>query len=398
MKNSLSQARRWPGINRWTAPDYIPGPEWVLKKERYSRYHSVSAIASSQRGAPPRLTPSRSGHRLFPAKIFKEQIMSHVFADYSQSIGNTPLVRINRLGPKGVTILAKVEGRNPSHSVKCRIGANMIWNAESRGLLKPGMTIVEPTSGNTGIGLAFVAAARGYRLILTMPSSMSLERRKVLKALGAELVLTEPAKGMKGAIEKAQEITNSDPDRHILLQQFENPANPEIHEKTTGPEIWKDTDGNVDVLVSGVGTGGTLTGVSRYIKQTQGKAIITVAVEPTLSPVISQAKAGEELKPSPHKIQGIGAGFIPGNLDLSLVDRVEQVSDEEAKDMALRIMREEGILCGISSGAAMAAAVRLAEEPAMQNRTIVVILPDSGERYLSTMLFSDLFTEQELEP
>ena len=304
--------------------------------------------------------------------------MSHVFADYSQSIGNTPLVRINRLGPKGVTILAKVEGRNPSHSVKCRIGANMIWNAESRGLLKPGMTIVEPTSGNTGIGLAFVAAARGYRLILTMPSSMSLERRKVLKALGAELVLTEPAKGMKGAIEKAQEITNSDPDRHILLQQFENPANPEIHEKTTGPEIWKDTDGNVDVLVSGVGTGGTLTGVSRYIKQTQGKAIITVAVEPTLSPVISQAKAGEELKPSPHKIQGIGAGFIPGNLDLSLVDRVEQVSDEEAKDMALRIMREEGILCGISSGAAMAAAVRLAEEPAMQNRTIVVILPDSG--------------------
>lgn len=324
--------------------------------------------------------------------------MSHVFADYSQSIGNTPLVRINRLGPKGVTILAKVEGRNPSHSVKCRIGANMIWNAESRGLLKPGMTIVEPTSGNTGIGLAFVAAARGYRLILTMPSSMSLERRKVLKALGAELVLTEPAKGMKGAIEKAQEITNSDPDRHILLQQFENPANPEIHEKTTGPEIWKDTDGNVDVLVSGVGTGGTLTGVSRYIKQTQGKAIITVAVEPTLSPVISQAKAGEELKPSPHKIQGIGAGFIPGNLDLNLVDRVEQVSDEEAKDMALRIMREEGILCGISSGAAMAAAVRLAEEPAMQNRTIVVILPDSGERYLSTMLFSDLFTEQELEP
>lgn len=324
--------------------------------------------------------------------------MSHVFADYSQSIGNTPLVRINRLGPKGVTILAKVEGRNPSHSVKCRIGANMIWNAESRGLLKPGMTIVEPTSGNTGIGLAFVAAARGYRLILTMPSSMSLERRKVLKALGAELVLTEPAKGMKGAIEKAQEITNSDPDRHILLQQFENPANPEIHEKTTGPEIWKDTDGNVDVVVAGVGTGGTLTGVSRYIKQTQGKAIITVAVEPTLSPVISQAKAGEEIKPSPHKIQGIGAGFIPGNLDLSLVDRVEQVGDEEAKDMALRIMREEGILCGISSGAAMAAALRLAEEPAMQNRTIVVILPDSGERYLSTMLFSDLFTEQELEP
>ncbi len=323
--------------------------------------------------------------------------MSHVFADYSQSIGNTPLVRINRLGPKGVSILAKVEGRNPSHSVKCRIGANMIWNAESRGLLKPGMTIVEPTSGNTGIGLAFVAAARGYRLILTMPASMSLERRKVLKALGAELVLTEPAKGMKGAIEKAQEITDSDPEKHILLQQFENPANPDIHEKTTGPEIWNDTEGNIDVFVSGVGTGGTLTGVSRYIKQTRGKQIITVAVEPTLSPVISQAMAGEEIKPSPHKIQGIGAGFIPGNLDLSLVDRVEQISDDESKDMALRIMREEGILCGISSGAAMAAAVRIAEEPAMQNRTIVVILPDSGERYLSTMLFSELFTEQELE-
>ena len=324
--------------------------------------------------------------------------MSHVFADYSQSIGNTPLVRINRLGPKGVTVLAKVEGRNPSHSVKCRIGANMIWNAESRGLLKPGMTIVEPTSGNTGIGLAFVAAARGYRLILTMPASMSLERRKVLKALGAELVLTEPAKGMKGAIEKAQEITQSDPQKHILLQQFENPANPEIHEKTTGPEIWNDTEGNIDVFVSGVGTGGTLTGVSRYIKQTRGKSITTVAVEPTLSPVISQAKAGEEIKPSPHKIQGIGAGFIPGNLDLDLVDRVVQVSDDESKEMALRIMREEGILCGISSGAAMAAALRIAEEPGMQNRTIVVILPDSGERYLSTMLFSELFTEQELEP
>lgn len=323
--------------------------------------------------------------------------MSRVFADYSQSIGNTPLVRINRLGPKGVTILAKVEGRNPAHSVKCRIGANMIWNAESRGLLKPGMTIVEPTSGNTGIGLAFVAAARGYRLVLTMPASMSLERRKVLKALGAELVLTEPAKGMKGAIEKAQEITQSDPHRHILLQQFENPANPEIHEKTTGPEIWNDTEGSIDVLVSGVGTGGTLTGVSRYIKHTRGKPITTVAVEPSLSPVISQARAGQEIKPSPHKIQGIGAGFIPGNLDLNLVDRVEQVSDEESKHTALRIMREEGILCGISCGAAMAAALRIAEEPAMQNRTIVVILPDSGERYLSTMLFSDLFTEQELE-
>lgn len=322
--------------------------------------------------------------------------MSHVFADYSQSIGNTPLVVINRLGPKGVTILAKVEGRNPAHSVKCRIGANMIWSAESKGLLKEGMTIVEPTSGNTGIGLAFVAAARGYRLILTMPSSMSLERRKVLKALGAELVLTEPAKGMKGAIDKAVEITQNNADTHILLQQFENPANPEIHEKTTGPEIWKDCDGSIDVLVSGVGTGGTLTGVARYIKNTCGKPITVVAVEPEDSPVITQAMAGQELVPAPHKIQGIGAGFIPGNLDLSLVDRVELASDEAAKDMALRLMREEGILCGISSGAAMAVAVRIAQEPAMQNRTIVVILPDSGERYLSTMLFSDLFTEQEM--
>lgn len=322
--------------------------------------------------------------------------MGHVFADYSQSTGNTPLVQINRLGPKGVTILAKVEGRNPAHSVKCRIGANMIWDAESKGLLKEGMTIVEPTSGNTGIGLAFVAAARGYRLILTMPSSMSLERRKVLKALGAELVLTEPAKGMKGAIDKAMEITQANADTHILLQQFENPANPEIHEKTTGPEIWNDCDGSIDVLVSGVGTGGTLTGVARYIKNTCGKPITVVAVEPDSSPVITQAMAGQELKPAPHKIQGIGAGFIPGNLDLSLVDRVELISDEASKDMALRIMREEGILCGISSGAAMAAAVRMAEEPEMRNRTIVVILPDSGERYLSTMLFSDLFTEQEM--
>lgn len=323
--------------------------------------------------------------------------MSHVYADYSQSIGNTPLVRINRLGPKGVTILAKVEGRNPSHSVKCRIGASMIWNAESRGLLKPGMTIVEPTSGNTGIGLAFVAAARGYKLILTMPSSMSLERRKVLKALGAELVLTEPAKGMKGAIARAQELVDADPDNVIMLQQFENPANPDIHEKTTGPEIWNDTDGAIDVLVSGVGTGGTLTGVSRYIKQQCGKSILTVAVEPTGSPVISQARAGQELTPAPHKIQGLGAGFIPGNLDMSLVDQVEQVDDEDAKQMALRLMREEGILSGISSGAAMVAAVRLAQQPAMQGKTIVVVLPDSGERYLSSMLFDGLFTEQELQ-
>ncbi|MDR8015781.1 cysteine synthase A [Ectopseudomonas guguanensis] len=322
--------------------------------------------------------------------------MSRIFADNAQAIGNTPLVMINRLGPKGVTILAKIEGRNPAYSVKCRIGASMIWDAEERGVLKPGMTIVEPTSGNTGIGLAFVAAARGYKLVLTMPASMSLERRKVLKALGAELVLTEPAKGMKGAIEKANELVAANPD-YYLPQQFENPANPAIHEKTTGPEIWRDTEGAIDVLVAGVGTGGTITGVSRYIKQTQGKPILSVAVEPVGSPVISQTLAGDEVKPAPHKIQGIGAGFVPKNLDLAMVDQVEQVADEDAKAMALRLMREEGILCGISCGAAMAAAVRLAEKPEMQGKTIVVILPDSGERYLSSMLFSDLFTEQELQ-
>ncbi|MDH0957122.1 cysteine synthase A [Pseudomonas chengduensis] len=322
--------------------------------------------------------------------------MSRIFADNSQAIGNTPLVMINRLGPKGVTILAKIEGRNPAYSVKCRIGASMIWDAEERGVLKPGMTIVEPTSGNTGIGLAFVAAARGYKLVLTMPASMSLERRKVLKALGAELVLTEPAKGMKGAIEKANELVAANPD-YYLPQQFENPANPAIHEKTTGPEIWRDTEGAIDVLVSGVGTGGTITGVSRYIKQTQGKPILSVAVEPVGSPVISQTLAGDEVKPAPHKIQGIGAGFVPKNLDLAMVDQVEQVTDDEAKAMALRLMREEGILCGISCGAAMAVAVRLAEKPEMQGKTMVVILPDSGERYLSSMLFSDMFTEQELQ-
>jgi len=322
--------------------------------------------------------------------------MSRIFADNSQAIGNTPLVMINRLGPKGVTILAKIEGRNPAYSVKCRIGASMIWDAEERGVLKPGMTIVEPTSGNTGIGLAFVAAARGYKLVLTMPASMSLERRKVLKALGAELVLTEPAKGMKGAIEKANELAAANPE-YYLPQQFENPANPAIHEKTTGPEIWRDTEGAIDVLVAGVGTGGTITGVSRYIKQTQGKPILSVAVEPVGSPVISQTLAGDEVKPAPHKIQGIGAGFVPKNLDLAMVDQVEQVNDDEAKAMALRLMREEGILCGISCGAAMVAAVRLAEKPEMQGKTIVVILPDSGERYLSSMLFSDMFTEQELE-
>ena len=323
--------------------------------------------------------------------------MSRIFADNAQSIGNTPLVRINRLGPAGVTILAKIEGRNPGYSVKCRIGANMIWDAEQRGVLKPGMTIVEPTSGNTGIGLAFVAAAKGYKLVLTMPASMSLERRKVLKALGAELVLTEPPKGMKGAIAKAEEIVASDPAKYFMPQQFENPANPAIHEKTTGPEIWNDTDGAIDVLVSGVGTGGTITGVSRYIKQTMGKAIVSVAVEPVSSPVITQTLAGEEVKPSPHKIQGIGAGFVPKNLDLSIVDRVLQVTDDESKAVALRLMQEEGILCGISCGAAMAAALKIAQEPGMQGKTIVVILPDSGERYLSSMLFSDMFSEQELQ-
>ena len=323
--------------------------------------------------------------------------MSRIFADNAQSIGNTPLVQINSIGPRGVTILAKIEGRNPGYSVKCRIGANMIWDAESRGVLKQGMTIIEPTSGNTGIGLAFVAAARGYNLMLTMPSSMSLERRKVLKALGAELILTEPAKGMKGAIDKAAEIQASDPAQYFMPQQFENPANPAIHEKTTGPEIWNDTEGRVDVLVSGVGTGGTITGISRYIKHTLGQPLTSVAVEPITSPVITQALAGQAIQPAPHKIQGIGAGFVPKNLDLSIVDQVELVSDDESKAMALRLMHEEGILCGISCGAAMAVAVRLAEKPEMQGKTIVVILPDSGERYLSSFLFSDMFSDQELE-
>lgn len=322
--------------------------------------------------------------------------MSRIYVDNAQSVGNTPLVQINRLGRKGVTILAKIESRNPAGSVKCRIGVGMVQAAEVSGALKPGVTMVEPTSGNTGIGLAFVAAARGYKLILTMPSSMSLERRKILKALGAELVLTEPAKGMQGAIDKAHEIAAGDPEKYLVLQQFDNPANPDVHEKTTGPEIWNDTDGAVDVLVSGIGTGGTLTGVSRYIKNTCGKPILSVGVEPSSSPVISQVLAGQAVAPAPHKIQGIGAGFVPKNLDLSMLDQVEQVSDDEAKLMALRLMREEGILCGISCGAAMAAAVRLAQHPNMQGKTIVVILPDSGERYLSSMLFDGLFTEQEL--
>lgn len=322
--------------------------------------------------------------------------MSRIYVDNAQSVGNTPLVQINRLAPKGVTILAKLEARNPAGSVKCRVGVGMVQAAEASGTLKPGVTMVEPTSGNTGIGLAFVAAARGYKLILTMPSSMSIERRKILKALGAELVLTDAAKGMQGAIDKAYEIAASDPEKYLVLQQFDNPANPNVHEKHTGPEIWHDTDGAVDVLVSGIGTGGTLTGISRYIKNTCGKPILSVGVEPASSPVISQVLAGQAVAPAPHKIQGIGAGFVPKNLDLTMLDQIEQVSDEEAKLMALRLMREEGILCGISCGAAMAVAVRLAEHPNMQGKTMVVILPDSGERYLSSMLFDGLFTEQEL--
>ncbi|QUJ66735.1 cysteine synthase A [Photobacterium sp. GJ3] len=321
--------------------------------------------------------------------------MSKIYEDNSLTIGNTPLVRLNRVS-KG-NVLAKVESRNPSFSVKCRIGANMIWDAEKRGVLKQGVELVEPTSGNTGIALAFVAAARGYKLTLTMPESMSLERRKLLKALGANLVLTEAPKGMKGAIEKAEEIVASDPDKYLLLQQFDNPANPQIHEKTTGPEIWDATDGEIDVFVSGVGTGGTLTGVSRFIKQQKGKAITTVAVEPTESPVITQALNGEEIKPAPHKIQGIGAGFIPGNLDLALIDEVERVSSEDAIAMAQRLMEEEGILAGISSGAAVIAANRIAERPEFAGKNIVVVLPSSGERYLSSALFAGIFTEKETQ-
>ena len=320
--------------------------------------------------------------------------MKRIYDDNSLSIGNTPLVRLNRVN-NGATIWAKIEGRNPAYSVKCRIGAAMIWDAEQRGVLKPGMTIVEPTSGNTGIALAFVAAARDYKLILTMPSSMSLERRKVLKALGAELVLTEPAKGMAGAIAKAEELVAADPDNHFLPQQFENPANPRIHEDTTGPEIWKDTGGEIDIFVGGVGTGGTLTGVSRYIKKTCGKAITSVAVEPSDSPVISQVLRGEDPQPSPHKIQGIGAGFVPKNLDLDLVDEVQTISNEDAMAMAHRLMQEEGILCGISCGAAVEAAVRISQKPEYQGKNIVVVLPDSAERYLSSALFADQFGEKE---
>ena len=314
-----------------------------------------------------------------------------LFEDNSLSIGRTPLVRLNRVvDGAGATVLAKIEGRNPAYSVKCRIGASMIWDAEKRGVLKPGKELIEPTSCNTGIALAFVAAARGYPITLTMPESMSLERRKVLKALGAKLVLTEATGGISAAIRKAEEMAASGPDHYVLLQQFKNPANPDIHFRTTGPEIWDDTAGAVDVLVSGVGTGGTISGIARYFKQTGGKNILSVAVEPDTSPVITQKLSGQPVKPGPNRIQGIGAGFIPDTLDLSLVDRVETVSAEEAFEMARRLSREEGILSGMSCGAAVAVAVRLARQPDFEGKTIVAILPDSGERYLSTALYEGI--------
>ncbi|MEW6997075.1 cysteine synthase A [Colwelliaceae bacterium BS250] len=320
--------------------------------------------------------------------------MANVYQNNPDSIGNTPLVKLNRV--TGGNVYAKIEARNPSFSIKCRIGANMIWDAEKKGTLTKGITIVEPTSGNTGIALAFVAASKGYDLILTMPATMSMERRKLLIALGAKLELTDGAKGMKGAIDKAEEIKARDPAKHLILGQFDNPANPEIHEKTTGPEIWDALDGNIDIFVAGVGTGGTITGVSRYLKNTKGKAIQSVAVEPTDSPVIGQKLAGEELTPGPHKIQGIGAGFIPGNLDLSIIDSVERVSNDDSMAMAHRLMKEEGILAGISSGAAVVAAKRLAELPENADKNIVVILASSAERYLSSPLFAESFTAEQL--
>ncbi len=323
--------------------------------------------------------------------------MAKFYSDNSFSIGNTPMVKINKMaeGLKA-TILGKIEGRNPSYSVKCRIGANMIWDAEKRGLLKSGMEIIEPTSGNTGIALAFVAAARGYKLHVTMPDTMSMERRKVLAIFGANIILTPGSKGMRGAVEEAERIAASNPQKYFMPQQFKNPANPEIHFKTTGPEIWEQTDGQIDVLVSGVGTGGTISGVSRYIKLEKKRKIISVAVEPAESPVISQKLAGQELKPGPHKIQGIGAGFIPDTLDLSIVDRVEQVTSEEAIEYARRLAREEGILSGVSSGAAIAVALRLARSGEFNGKTIVVVLPDSGERYLTGPLFEGIFDESGL--
>ena len=319
--------------------------------------------------------------------------MAKIFEDNSFAIGNTPLVKLHSITKNAkATVLAKIEGRNPAYSVKCRIGANMIWDAEKKGLLSKDQTIIEPTSGNTGIALAFTAAARGYKLILTMPESMSLERRRVMAVLGAELILTEAAKGMPGAIAKAKEIAEGNPKKYFMPGQFDNPANPEIHFKTTGPEIWEDTDGQIDVLVSGVGTGGTITGISRYIKNEKGKSILSVAVEPSHSPVITQTLNGQEIKPGPHKIQGIGAGFIPKNLDLSIVDRVEQVTNEESIEMALRLSKEEGLLVGISCGAAATAALRLAEQDEFTGKTIVVVLPDLAERYLSSVMFENVPT------
>ncbi|TMN77002.1 MULTISPECIES: cysteine synthase A [unclassified Pseudoalteromonas] len=320
--------------------------------------------------------------------------MSTIFEDNSLSIGNTPLVKLKRV--TGGNVFAKVEARNPSFSIKCRIGASMIWEAEKAGQLTEGKELIEPTSGNTGIALAFVAAARGYKLTLTMPNTMSLERRKLLKALGANLVLTDGAKGMNGAIQKAKEIQATDPEKYILLQQFENPANPKIHFETTGPEIFDALDGKVDYFVAGVGTGGTITGVSRYLKTEKGLNVKSIAVEPTNSPVISQTLASEDVKPGPHKIQGIGAGFIPGNLDLSLIDAAEQVSNEDAISMAHELMKKEGILVGISSGAAVVAAKRIAEKPENADKNIVVILPSATERYLSSPLFDEEFSDQEL--
>jgi cysteine synthase A len=317
----------------------------------------------------------------------------NVFDDSSLAIGKTPLVKLNRVVSGNV--YAKIESRNPSFSVKCRIGANMIWDAEKKGLLTADKEIIEATSGNTGIALAFVAASRGYKITLTMPSSMSLERRKLLKALGANLVLTEPPKGMKGALSKVQELMDANPGKYVPMHQFENPANPEIHEQTTGPEIWEATDGKVDAFIAGVGTGGTITGTSRYLKHTMGKGITTVAVEPEASPVITQALAGEELTPAPHKIQGIGAGFIPGNLDLSIIDEVELVSNEDCFDMCRRLMKEEGILAGISSGAAVVAAKRYAERPENKDQIIVVLLASGTERYLSSPLFAGEFSDLE---
>ncbi|HEY5959988.1 MAG TPA: cysteine synthase A [Polyangiaceae bacterium] len=390
---ALDQAAltRTTSERRRTAPVRSPNGEVSNKTE-------LGLVGATQLGYVPEV---RNIHRISGNSARLEASMTgtaHAWAsDNALTIGKTPLVKLNRvINGSGALVLAKIEGRNPAYSVKCRIGAALIWDAEQRGVLKPGKEIIEPTSGNTGIALAFVAAAKGYSITLTMPETMSVERRKLLAAYGAKLVLTEGAKGMSGAIAKAEEIAKSNPDRYVLLQQFKNPANPAIHEKTTGPEIWDATDGKVDILVSGVGTGGTITGVSRYIKNVKGKAIQSVAVEPTHSPVLTQTRNGDPVKPGPHKIQGIGAGFVPDVLDLGLVDAVEQVTNDEAIEFAKRLAREEGILSGISSGAAAAVAARLAARPENHGKTIVVVLPDSGERYLSTVLFDGVFNAEGL--